>query len=549
MAASILCALHRRPIKALVRSDTPTMRKALSGLILIAIVAGVCLALARRAPPRAEGSILRVRINADILSSDPGMKRDFNTDAVLMHVVEGLVAPREDGTIVPMLASGWTLSPDKRTYRFTLRPGIRFHNGAPLTSADVKWSFDRYLGADSHWRCKSDLSKKGIAAITAMRTPDTHTFEVELDRPAPMFLGTIARIDCGSTAITHRDSLGADGKWKQPIGTGPFRWDTWRHNQYIELRRFADYRPLPGGTDGNAGGKHALVDRLRFMVIPDSSSAAAALLRGSLDLVEGLAPNELGGIRGAKGIRIASALSAEELSILLQTGDPVLRDVRLRQALAISIDVAAVTRAASRGWGRANSSPIAVSSPYYGAQERLLIQRDLARARALVKASGYKGEPIELIASHTPPDMYDAAIVIQAMAREAGINLQVVVLDWASQFARYSAGQYQAMIFQFSARLDPSLMFGVLIGDRATDPRKVWNTKDAIDLLHQSTVLDGAARQAVLDTLDRDFRAQVPAILLYNSRRISVMRSSVRGFRPWQAGTQRLWNVDAGGAG
>ena len=524
------------------------MRKAISGLILIGLVAGACLLLVRRAPPRVEGSLLRARINADILSSDPGMKRDFNTDAVLMHVVEGLVAPREDGTIAPMLASGWTVSADKRVYRFALRHDVHFHNGAPLTSADVKWSFDRYLGPDSHWRCKTDLSAKGIAAVTALRTPDPYTFEVALDRPAPMFLGTIARIDCGSTGISHRASVGADGEWKQPVGTGPFQWGEWRHNQYIELRRFAGYRPLPGGTDGNAGGKHALVDRLRFMVIPDSSSAAAALLRGSLDLVEGLAPNEMGGVKGAAGIRIDSAVSGEELTILLQTGDPVLRDVRLRQALAISIDVAKVTRAASRGTGQANSSPIAVSSPFYGAQERPLVQRDLARARALVKASNYHGEPIELIASHTPPDMYDAAIVIQAMAREAGINLQVTVLDWASHFARYSAGNYQAMIFQFSARLDPSLMVGVLIGDRATDPRKVWNSPEAIALLHQSTITDGPARQATIDLLDRDFRQQVPAILLYNSRRISVMRANVRGFRPWQAGTQRLWNVDAGGA-
>jgi peptide/nickel transport system substrate-binding protein len=523
------------------------MRKALSGLILIAIVAGLGLLLVHRAPPPAQGSILRAKINADIVSSDPGMKRDGNTDAVLMHVVEGLVEARENGTIAPMLASGWTVSPDGRTYHFALRHDVTFHNGAPLTASDVKWSLDRYFAADSHWRCKSDFGKDGIATVSAVRVVDLHTIDVALDRPAPMFLPTLARIDCGGTGIAHRASIGADGKWQAPIGTGPFRWGEWRHNQYIELRRFADYRALPGGPDGNAGGKKALVDRLRFSVIPDSSSAAAALLRGSLDVLDNMAPNEIGGLQGAPGVRIESALTADIFCILLRSDAPVLRDARLRRALALSLDTVALTRAATRGWGQPSNSPIPAASPYYRAQERQPIRRDLATARALVKASGYHGEPIELITSHTPPDMYDVAIVAQAMAREAGINIQVVVLDWASQLARYSAGNYQATVFQFSPRLDPSMMLGLFIGDHATDKRKVWTTPEAIGLLRQSMATEGPARQAVIDTLDRRFREEAPAIILYSTRRLTALRTDVSGYHSWQASTQRLWNVGIGG--
>ncbi|MGN6820302.1 MAG: ABC transporter substrate-binding protein, partial [Sphingomonas sp.] len=175
------------------------MRRAIAGLILIA--AGILIGLAMLHPRAAAptGSVLRARLNADIASSDPGMKRDANTDAVLLHVVEGLVAVREDGSIGPMLASGWTVSPDGRTYRFALRHGIRFHNGAPLTSADVKWSLDRYLAPGSRWRCKPDLSANGIAAVTAIATPDPYTVTVTLDRAAPLFLPTLARLDCGGT--------------------------------------------------------------------------------------------------------------------------------------------------------------------------------------------------------------------------------------------------------------------------------------------------------------------------------------------------------------
>jgi peptide/nickel transport system substrate-binding protein len=133
------------------------MRKTVAGLVAIAAGVGIFL-FAHKAPPAVSGSVLRSRLNADIVSSDPGMKRDANTDAVLLHVVEGLVAAREDGSVGPMLASSWTISPDGKTYRFALRPGVHFHNGAPLTAADVKWSLDRYLAPGSRWRCKPDLS-------------------------------------------------------------------------------------------------------------------------------------------------------------------------------------------------------------------------------------------------------------------------------------------------------------------------------------------------------------------------------------------------------
>ncbi|MDB5708391.1 MAG: extracellular solute-binding protein family 5 [Sphingomonas bacterium] len=525
------------------------MRKAIIALLLIVCVVGAFLFLSHRARPVAGGSVIRARMNADIASSDPGTRRDANTDAVLLHVAEGLVAAREDGSVGPMLASSWTVSPDGRTYRFMLRHGIRFHNGAPFTAADVKWSLERYLAPETHWRCRTDFGPGGIARVTAITTPDPHIIDVTLDRAAPLFLTMLTRLDCGGTGITHRDSVGPDGKWRYPIGTGPFRWGEWRHNQYVDLLRYADYRSLPGKPDGNGGGKQALVDRIRFSVIPDGSAASAALLRGSVDIVDQLAPNELGNIQGSPGIKLVSAVSSEFYYVLLQTNTPTLRDPRLRQALALSIDVAGLTRVSTHGTAVANSSPVAVVSPYHGATEKALVQRNLPLARALVKASGYRGEPIQLMTSHSPPEMYDNAILVQAMAREAGINIEVVSLDWATQLARYSSGDYQASIFGFSARLDPSLTFSLLIGDRATDPRKVWNSPAARDLLARSIATgDRQQRQALFDRLDGLFRQEVPAIVLYNTRRVTALRGSVVGYRAWPAQSLRLWNVAPGNA-
>ena len=135
--------------------------------------------------------------------------------------------------------------------------------------------------------------------------------------------------------------------------------------------------------------------------------------------------------------------------------------------------------------------------------------------------------------------MFDSAVLVQAMAREAGINLQIETLDWASQLARYGSGNYQVMAYSFSARLDPSLLFNVLIGDKARDPRKVWGTAEARDMLQRTMEIDEpAARQAAFDTLHRAFMDDVPAIVLFNPSRIAAMHENVVGYRGWRVNSR-----------
>lgn len=505
----------------------------------------IALLVVSHALPATAERVLRARLNSDIASVDPGMKRDENTDAVLLHLVEGLVASREDGSVAPLLASSWSIAPDGRSYKFTLRRGVRFHNGAPLTSAEVVWSLKRYFGPASHWRCKVDFGSHGFAEISSIVANDRFTVTINLVRAAPMFLREMARADCGGTGILHPASLGPDGQMRAPIGTGPFRLALWRRSQFVDLTRFKDYQSRPGPRDGNAGGKHALVDRIRFEVIPDGSAASAALLRHSLDVLDNLATNELGALKGVSGIRIDVAPVMDFYGILFQTRDPVLADPRIRRAIAQSLDVAALTRVATHGTATANSSPVPAGSPYHGIVQRPLIQQDLAASRALVRAARYRGQTIQLITNRRYPQAFDSAIIVQAMARAVGLNIEIVTLDWATQLARYAQGNYQAMIFGYSARLDPALSLEPLIGEKAVDPRKVWDDPAARALLAQATsTADIKARQRAFDGLERLFRQTQPAVILFNTSRIAAVRTNVTGYRSWPAGTQRLWDVE-----
>ncbi len=486
-------------------------------------------------------TVLRARLNSDIYSSNPGVLRDENTDAVLAHVVEGLVANREDGGVGPMLAKSWDISADGKTYTFHLRSGLVFHNGAPVTAADAVWSLKRYFDKKTHWRCYSDL--RGIAHVQSVTAPDPLTVQVALDRAAPLFPQMLARVDCGQSGILSRASIAADGTWLRPIGTGPFMFGDWKRNQYVDLVRFPRYAALPGPMDGNTGGKRALVDRIHYLVIPDVSAALAALERGSLDILDQIGPTDYATIKKRADLAVTTGPITDMYQLMLQTQDPLLKDVRIRRAIALSIDAAALTRAVTWGIAKGNTSPIPLVSPYHDASQE---QRkpDLAQARRLLAQAGYNGQPISLVTNRRYPQQFDSTVLIQAMAAEAGINFQIQILDWATLVDAYAAGKYQAMMFSFSAKFDPSLSFGMLIGDKKKEPRKVWDTPWAIATLKKSAeTADPAARRRIFDDINRAFMQDVPAVILYGSTRIVAYRRNVTGFRPWPGGQTRLWNV------
>ncbi len=491
----------------------------------------------------AEAQTLRARLNSDIRSTDPASSlRDENTDTVVQHMVEGLVAFREDASVGMLLADKVDISEDGKTYTFTLRQGVRFHNGATMTSEDVLWSWKRYLAEDSKWRCKPELSG-GVTRITDIKADGPHKVVFTIDRPSALFLVTLARPDCGGSAIIHRDSADAEGKWKAPVGTGPFGFGEWKRDQYIELVRFDGYSKREGARDGFTGGKIAMVERVRFNVVPDPSAGRAGLLSGSLDFTS-ISTNEYDDVKNRKEIKVSVGPTAAFAAILLQVKDPVLKDVRIRRALALSIDTAEIANAATFGLAKPNNSPIPPSSQWYSKTLATGFKRDLPAAKKLLAEAGYKGEKIKLIANKRYSYMFDAAVLVQAMALEAGINLEVEVQDWASQLDRYTKGDYQAQSFGYSARLDPALSYEVFSGPKATQPRKVWDDPKVEEMLRESMRIgDQAKRQAIFDELHKKLLEDVPLIVLFQPVEIGAVRANVDGYAGWPAGFARFWGV------
>jgi peptide/nickel transport system substrate-binding protein len=508
---------------------------------LIALGAASLLQTAMAGEP---GGTLRVSLTSDIRSTNPGVNRDANTDTVMMHVLEGLVAYREDGSTGPLLADSIAVSSDGLEYTFRLRPQVRFHNGALLTADDVVWSWRRYLDPATGWSCLSDFDGsrgnriESIAALTA----DTVVFK--LNRPQPMFLSQMASIQCGGGAILHRSSLHADGSWNEPVATGPYLFKAWKRGQYIDLQAFDGYSSRSEPRDGNTGDKHAYASHVRWLIIRDSAARLAALVKGQVEVMPEVPAAEMVQLRRVPEVTLIAKPMLVNYAILIQDQAPVLGDVRIRHALALSLDRTAIAALVTNEVGVANPSIIPSSSPYHSKRQFAGGAYDVARARALLKQAGYRNEPIVLTTNRRYPAMFNQALLVQAMARQAGINLQLEVLEWATQLDRWKSGKYQLMSFGFTARADPYLNYDSVLGDRSRSHTKLWDNPAALDLQRAAGASsDAATRQQLFDRLHELMVADCPLIVLYSLSDVNAVRNGVTGFESWVFGRARLWGV------
>ncbi|MDP0929676.1 ABC transporter substrate-binding protein [Paracoccus onubensis] len=443
-----------------------------------------------------------------------------------------------------MLAESWDVSEDEKTYSFHLRPGLTFHNGDPVTSADVAWNWDRYMDPETTWRCYPEYDGSKGLKVEAVETPDDMTVVFRLNQPNSLFLASLSRTDCGQTGIYSPKSVGEDGNWIKPIGTGPFMLEEHEHSQYVQLARFPDYSARSEEMSGLVGDKTPLVDHVRFVVVPDASAAKAGLQSGDIDVLSDIELQHIEDLKADPAIKLDLARSFGIVNFLLQTTDPLIGDVRIREAIQLSLDVPTIVDAVTASEGEPSRSVVPVGSPFYSEVMARPYERDIARASELAEEAGYNGEPLTITATRAYPQLFDMAVLAQAMMAEAGFNVQVEVLDWPTLQDRYNSGNFQMMSFTYSARLDPALSYDMMSGDKAEQPRKVWDNPEQRDLLTQSVaVSDPAKRQELFNRIETLFQQEIPMIPLYSGVRVGAMRSNIDGYKSWALGSPRAWGV------
>lgn len=491
--------------------------------------------------------MLRVAMKGDLRSTQFGVNRDGDTDTVLHHVVEGLVAYRENMTVGPLLAEKWDVSRDGRTYTFRLREAL-FHNGQPVTAADVKWSWERILKPETRFLCRAWFDGSGDTGIKIERieAPETRTVVFTLKDANPLFLTRMAHTVCLS-GIIHKDSVDGSGNWKAPIGTGPYTIKEWRKTQYIELARFDRYKPLPGARDGYAGNRSAQVERIRFVVIGDGSAAKTALFAGDVDAVLGVDLDAVDELSHRPGVKVLKNVTPGWEALLLQNRDPALKDKRRRQAIAQAIDRRQVTVSATHSLGKPNPSAVGETLPFFGKEFGEALPHSPDAAKKLLQESGYRGEAIKIQANTQHPFDIKSAIMVQGMLKQAGINAELEILDWGTQFKNYSEGKYQMMLMGFSARPDPTMMMDVFAGDKDKRRNVVFDDPQAVALLKASgEEAKPEARRKRFADFHRRMVDDSSIVGLFNYVEADAVRERVKGYAPWALGKPRFWGVTVG---
>jgi ABC-type dipeptide/oligopeptide/nickel transport system permease component/ABC-type transport system substrate-binding protein len=331
-------------------------------------------------------------------------------DIVYSNVFEGLTRIARDGRVIAGLAETWTVSADGLRYRFALRHGVRFHDGALLTAFDARDSLDRARAPDS-----ANPLHGLLAPLRAVTVVDPFTLELELERPVAELLTYLA---WGNLVILSPASRARAAT--APVGTGPFRFREWRKGASIVLERNPDY-----------WGTKARLARVTFRVIPDSSTALAALTAGDVDAFANFpAPENLAALsRDPRFEVVVGSTEGKTLLAINNTRAPF-TDVRVRRALASAIDRAAIIAGAMYGYGRPIGSHFAThQAGYVDLTGRY--PHDPAAARALLAAAGYpRGFEVTI---KLPPPYYArrSGEIIAHQLAAIGVRAHLENIEWA----------------------------------------------------------------------------------------------------------------------
>jgi peptide/nickel transport system substrate-binding protein len=361
---------------------------------------------------------------ANVNSLDQMTSNTISTRNIAMNVFEALTTRDENNNPILDLADTLVEAPDHLTYTFTLRPGVRFHNGKPLTSADVAASWDRYG--------KVGLDRQVFDQVAGWDAPDPMTFVVRMKQAQPTFLEKLSSFSI-PVVIVPAEARDDPPQQLRTIGTGPWQLVQSVPGSFVTLKRYDGYTPNPHfeGRTGFGGYKQACFDQVTFRIVTEGGARVAGLETGELNAVEDVPTKSLERLRADKGIKLLPLPNWWIQIALGNASTPPTDDVRVRQAIQAALDMDEIMDAATDGNYKLNYGFAYPNQPdYVTTGKDTYNQKDPAKARRLLQEAGYHGQPLMLLTNKDYTSMYNAALVVQEQLKAVGINTELKVVDW-----------------------------------------------------------------------------------------------------------------------
>ena len=458
------------------------------------------------AQPEAQpGGSITVSIIAEPPGWDPTVSTSQEIARVMYHnVFEGLVRIDRNGDIVPALAAKWETSADGLTWTFTLQDGVTFHNGDPLTPADVVAALKRAADPESghthpeYYEAIEDVKAEG------------NTVVLTLSKPTSSLLYNLARPD----SIIYQAGTQA-AQASEPVGTGPFRFAQWVRGSEVKLTKYPDYYSTP-----------AYLDAVTFRIIEDTNAQLAALQAGDLDMVGvALSPENAIQLKGDPNIKVTEGSATTEITLALNNTRKPLDNPLVRQAITHAVDKETIVKGAMFGYGTVigtHSSPI---EPYYEALNPY--PYDPERAKSLLAEAGYpNGFTINFELPPYPFEKRTGEVIAQQLS-EVGIKVNLTNVEWTTWLDRiFTQGDYDMTIIGHSEPRDIGIYGN-------PDYYFHYNSQRVQDLLAQiEKTSDEAEQMSLYKEIERTIAKDAVNVWVFSPPYLVAARNDLYGY--WQ---------------
>ena len=424
----------------------------------------------------------------------------------------------------PQMADTWNVSSDRLTYTFTLRAGLKFSDGQPVTSADCIASLER-------WSRRDALGQSLAAVIAEYRAIDDKTFAIVLKKPFPLLLAALGKLDASVPFIMPERAAktAPHTQITDTTGSGPFIFvkKEWEPGHKVVFVKNPDYVPRKEPPDWATGGKVVHVDRIEWLYMPDPQTAYAAFAAGEADWWENPPPAFYPLLDRNPDIKLVQA-SPFGLGGILRFNHllPPFDKEKMRQALLYAVDqreYMAAVAGPSKYW-RACFSVYACGSPMASTAGAAPLEgpRNFAKAKALVAAAGYRGEKIVLLDQADSAQVNALGLVTAALLRRLGIDVEIEAVDTGTFYVRRTSkapigkGGWNLFVTALPGilTLDPATHVGLRGNGAAAWPG--WPTDPEIEQLRDRWIetADPAARKLMAAAIQRRAFVSVPFVPL-----------------------------------
>jgi peptide/nickel transport system substrate-binding protein len=480
--------------------------------------------------PTSGGNLVIARAG-DALSMNPTTTFDNNSIYVMEQIMEPLFMVSADGkSVQPWLASSYTLSPDKLTYMIKLRSGVKFSNGSPMTSADVKFSIDQDTKTGSQgW----GYINAAIASVTAV---DPATVQIKVKYPWAPLLADLSLFSNVIVPNNYGGKTEADF-YNAPVGTGPFMWDVWQRGQYLKVVKNPHYwQP-----------NKPYLDSVTWQNVSDANTRSLQLQGGQADIDEAPDWSSFSALKNTPNITADAFPSTEIDYIAFNEKRAPFNDVHVRQAISYAIDRQAMVKAVLYGNGTPANSLLSPGTPYYDKNAGGPTY-DVAKAKAdLAQSSVPHGFTTSLLIASGDPNQAAVAQIMQSELKAIGVTLNITQLDpTANKQARLSSDFDMAYSLWTMDIPDPDewTSFATNAAGGANSAFTFYNNAQVNSLNSQAEKeTDPTKRAALYDQLQQITGQDSFLAYLYYSPYAYATTDSVHGFQVTPLGNTHLENV------